>query len=327
MNKIFLCIALGLLSINNLWAQDSLTIRIPSQILPSSSRILLRTEEAYHVLPKDDTLIQITLPAERIPTFVGLSTLNKKNKLTHISPLLWTDNNEVSFTKTDAGYRLRKLYPGQKIWQQIQSNSEKKQIETIKQHITTYPAIYALYKIQEDISTDLLTELYNKIPESKRQYHYARCIASKLEASSYSKVKKGRHMPDMALPDSTMTLQSILPTNDNPQLIAYLGTGCFFSLASISQLRHLNDLYHSRLNITTIWADKTYSTWQHARKDKKAPVCWLDLWDETELFDKIVGIKAFPTYILIDKQGKVVKRWHKYKPQKLDKQIEKLLNL
>ncbi|MFO7938900.1 MAG: hypothetical protein R6U66_04035 [Bacteroidales bacterium] len=327
MNKIVFLLALGLLVFNNLLAQDSLIINIPSQILPPSSRLLLRTEEAYVALPSDDSLIKITLPIERIPTFVGLSSLNKKNKLIHLSPILWTENNQVHFIKTNTGYTLEKSHPSQNIWHQLQNISGKKQIKLIKKHLHYYPAIYALYRIQDDLHTRELRELYNKIPESKRQYHYARCIATKLKSSSYSTVKKGRRMPDIKLPDSTMKLQSIIQQDDTPQLIAYLGTGCFFSLASINQLRHLYDLHHSRLMITTIWADKTYNTWQHARENKKAPICWSDLWDETELFNKIVDIKAFPTYILINKEGEVVKKWHNYKPKKLERQVQKLLNL
>ncbi|MFO7844006.1 MAG: hypothetical protein R6V16_09370 [Bacteroidales bacterium] len=324
-NKRFLSVFISFLFSVCLYAQDSLTIRIPADNLLSKERIYLRTEGTLLGFYSKDLPKVISYPVERHPTFFSLSTLNKRHLLVNLSPVLWTAQKHVKVIIENEDFRLETPYPNQKEWDEIQQYKGKKKIPIIRKNLHTYPAIYALYNLREKITITELTELYHSIPDSLKKYHYARCIASFIKASDYTKIKKGKELPDISLPDSLGKTQYIRPEKTSAQLIAYLGSGCFYSLASINELRDIYNCYSERLTITTIWGDQTYQIWQYGETERKKPICWTDLWDETELVSEVFDIKAFPTFVFVNSEGQVEKTWNRYKPGKLKKRVEKYL--
>ena len=92
-------------------------------------------------------------------------------------------------------------------------------------------------------------------------------------------------------------------------LIDFTSSNCGYCLIGIDKIASLQQNYQEQLEIVSVWDDPSYDVWVNAAKKQKDKISWTNLWDESGGIFKAFNIKVFPTYLLVDSSGKVVKRW------------------
>lgn len=118
------------------------------------------------------------------------------------------------------------------------------------------------------------------------------------------------------------TVEYTRPTNKY-LLIDFSSSGCRPCLADIDKLVQLQNDFENELEILSIWDDPKLEAWLTVGKAQKDKIFWTSLRDDTRAVFKKFDVDVYPTYLLIDPQGEVVKRWKGSGIEKVRKQLEK----
>ena len=160
-------------------------------------------------------------------------------------------------------------------------------------------------------------------PDVKRWYQY--WAKEHAQASM-----KGKPCPDFVLVDSVGQLHRISDYIGKHKLLFldFWASWCKPCRASFPWLREFYEEYQNKgVEIIGVSIDKNKTSWEKALSDEKLP--WLQVLDGTlghkekrvgELYD----VLYVPTFVLLDKEGKIVVRAHMEK-EDLIKQVEEIL--
>ncbi len=97
-------------------------------------------------------------------------------------------------------------------------------------------------------------------------------------------------------------------------VLDFWATWCPPCRASIGELRELSQKYPAeQALLISISADEDEKTWQDFVAAKKMQ--WAQVWDGPGRVAELFGVQAFPTYIVIDGEGVIVKRISGLNPQ------------
>ncbi|MGB6035199.1 MAG: TlpA disulfide reductase family protein [Cryomorphaceae bacterium] len=105
-------------------------------------------------------------------------------------------------------------------------------------------------------------------------------------------------------------------------LIDFSSSGCRPCLADIDKLVQLQKDFESKLEILSVWDDPKLEAWLSIGKTQKDKITWTSLRDDSRAVFKTFEVDVYPTYLLIDPQGEVVKRWKGSGIDKVRKYLE-----
>ncbi len=250
----------------------------------------------------------VKLAKKDFPDCISLVTISGK-KLKYFSPKIWIVEDSVNIifelNKTGNSYKIDKKSPYQNISEKIEYASSKRQRKNlIKQNIKSYPAIFFLYKNITTFSLKDLQSLYTKIPQDYKSNMFVERIGGYLDAKKLSTPGIKDVFKSFTLENKNKEQISIETSSSKYRLFAFVAYGCYFSNASISTLSQLHKKYSNQIDFITIWDTQSVDMW----KDKKITslITWTNLWDKNEFAFTYFNINIFPTFYLIDKNGKII---------------------
>jgi len=119
--------------------------------------------------------------------------------------------------------------------------------------------------------------------------------------------------------------QEFRPDPNKLLLVDFSGSWCRPCLEELGELRELSDKYKEQLEVVTLWNDLSQEFWLTTGLKPKEKINWTSLRDDTGAIFKIFEITVFPTYMLFDKSGELIKRRKGNGVDKLESAITKQL--
>lgn len=114
-------------------------------------------------------------------------------------------------------------------------------------------------------------------------------------------------------------LDTIRLVKDRWTLIDFSASYCGYCILGIDKVAALHQQYEKYVDFVVLWNDRDQKTWLEYQKERKEKITWTNLRDPNGSIFKAFEITIFPTYMLIDPTGKIVKEWRGGKTPALDK--------
>ncbi|PXV68993.1 peroxiredoxin [Dysgonomonas alginatilytica] len=212
--------------------------------------------------------------------------------------------------------------------------SDSIKLDFIVKH-TTYQIIpHLLYTLSRNnlISIDTITSIYNNLPEHSKVTLSGKLASAQMKETQLSlnikDLSTGETAPDFSkenIQGETIKLSDF--RTKNYVLLDFWASWCGPCVKQIPQLKKIQDTYADKgLKIIGVSLDGDEKEWRNA-VEKHQVGTWIQVSgysDPDDYFSKagdisvIYNIKAIPVYILIDKQGKILKKWQHIGDQELE---------
>lgn len=103
-------------------------------------------------------------------------------------------------------------------------------------------------------------------------------------------------------------IQNGIRKNSKYYLIDFWYSDCSPCIAGFPRLKEIYNKFHSKgFDIVRISKDKKKDEADYLAAIKKHQLTWHHIWDKDGVTTAKFGIESFPTYILLDKNGKIIK--------------------
>ena len=264
---------------------------------------------------------------QQTPSFFYFAKISKRGKIEKQTPLIWFEgeNVEVTIDWSDKSFRVQELLPFQSISEKIEDLKGKSQIEFILKNPDSFPSLYFANMYKERISIRDLEILSEGINEENKNSVLFKRIENYVAAKKLETLKIGNKVVDFKLPNEEGKQVSIIDGSNKKRVIGLFTSGCWFSIASIDLLEQFADLSNDNIELVTIWEDPSKETWLYAHKDKKERISWTNLWDEYSFASTYLNRKMWPTFFVINEEGKLIKKFEGYS-KKSAKKLKALLD-
>ncbi|MBE9466787.1 MAG: redoxin domain-containing protein [Bacteroidetes bacterium] len=323
MNKIFTITFFLFVVLSNSFSQT----KIKGEILGENKRIYLSTESSLIPLTIENHKFSLEVEKGKSPISISFALISKKGKISYLTPKIWMDSDSVNikldFSNEQVKYEIDNRYIFQNLSEKIEKSDKKDQIKLIRNNLDKYPALFFLYKKMEDVNIKVLSSLYTLILERNKLCFYAQRIKGYIDAKKLKTPKKGKQFESFRLEDKNGKIINIYNQSEKYKLLAFMSSACYYSLSSLSELSELYEKYNTEIEFITIWNDKKKNTWQNYKAKLKSVVVWTDLWDKTNFAHTYFDITISPSFILVNKEGVIIKIIRGFDCEKLKRTVIK----
>ncbi|PXY01087.1 hypothetical protein DF185_10570 [Marinifilum breve] len=197
--------------------------------------------------------------------------------------------------------------------------------DLIKENPNSRTALNKLYyKIKFDKSTpkEEVREIYNRIDEEYKNTLHAQGILTCLEDRKAPEI--GDKMIDFVAHDTDGKNHSLSEYKGKYLLLDFWSMGCGPCMMAMPETKKLDSLNRDQLCIIGLNMASSEETWKDVSIKKN--ISWVNLSDGKSTFSgisSVYGITAFPTYILIDPDGKIIDKWMGYSKGHLEEKLKK----
>lgn len=197
---------------------------------------------------------------------------------------------------------------------------EKKKI--IDRNIEKVIGLQLLSSNMTIYSDEELQDLIARIPESLHDSEYYKSTKTFLLTKNSKKPKVGSKAVDFELESRTGEMISLSDFEGKYKLLEFSFTGCMPCIEALPEIKEAYERHNSKLEVISVWNDKTKDIWLNTAKKHKEQITWIDLWDEEGYATSLYQIKVWPNYILINPEGEIVEIWNSYRKGKLLRELE-----
>jgi peroxiredoxin len=185
----------------------------------------------------------------------------------------------------------------------------------IDDHQDTYIGMQEMFFLRNQLGRDTLHALYASLPPFLRESRFGARISNFLKIGE--PVKAGDGMADFTAYDRDGKSRRPSEYKGRYVLLDFSTTYCGPCMQSVADMRKLTAQYADRLQIISLSGDEGKKTWLTGM-DRDQPN-WLSLWDGKGIYGEAMlkyGVTGFPTFCLVDPQGKIVSLWSGYGKEK-----------
>jgi thiol-disulfide isomerase/thioredoxin len=188
-----------------------------------------------------------------------------------------------------------------------------KMMNFIKQHPDDEACAYLIPQM-DDLETmkEAVKLLSPAVRDGRMKNYYTRVISSmeaeeKAEAEAAKKQAAGIAAPNFTLNDINGKPLSLSSLRGQYVILDFWGSWCIWCIKGFPEMKEYYNKYKGKFQILGVDCNDTQEKWKAAVQKHELP--WLHVYcprDNRQLMDAY-GIQGFPTKILIDPQGKIVK--------------------
>ncbi|SMC38576.1 peroxiredoxin family protein [Pedobacter africanus] len=203
----------------------------------------------------------------------------------------------------------------------------------IKAHPEAFASLYYLSLTAKDYSAAELEAAYNGLAPTYKNTRYAKGLAEKI--ASLKVMNSGGPAPDFTKPDVNGKPVSLSQFRGKYVLLDFWGSWCGPCRAANPHLKELYTKYAAKgFEILGVASEKVSGQAQAEKVWKEAVekdgLTWTNvLNNETGMKQDVVqlySIDAYPTQILLDKEGKIVAKWVGSGGKELDAKLKTIFN-
>ncbi|QLC65449.1 AhpC/TSA family protein [Flavobacterium sp. LPB0248] len=249
-----------------------------------------------------------------------MSILNNKTKIYNIER-----NEVVAFlrkptTDSSVAYKtLRKAKVDRLHAINKATDSIKK--DFIRTNLNTFAAICELFYLREDFDKNEFNKLYSSFDTKYKNSIYGERIVSYLKVGD--QIKNGDLFSDFEAKDQFGKTRKFSEFIGKYILLDFTETYCRPCVQSVKEIKEVFESKGEKLTIISFYADKSELIWKNGlQRDQPG---WITLNDgkgpggETLLK---YGVSGYPTFFLIDPDGKIVENFFGYENQKIKTMIQ-----
>jgi hypothetical protein len=326
MKNLFLTLTLSL-SLYQIQAQN--TVNFTGQIKNTNPEelIYLGLEGSLLALKiMEDGTFSVDKDIEQNPSFFYFAKISKRGEIERQTPQIWFENEQivVSVDWADKSFQMENLMTFQSISEKIEASKSNDQIDLILENPNEIPSLYFADKLKETISSSELEKYYKSLNDENKNSNCAKRIENYLSAIKREPLKKGRIVENFKLPNMNGQYINVVNVDNKPQVIALFSSGCAYSIASIKLLEQLTELNNSKIEIVSIWDDKSRDTWLNSYQDEKSKITWTNLWDECGFAKTYFDRTIWPTFYVINEKGELAQILKGY-DKKTVRELKKLV--
>ncbi|AWV99226.1 TlpA family protein disulfide reductase [Arcticibacterium luteifluviistationis] len=310
----------SLIFILNFLVVRATEVEIDVSQLKRNSPIFLSESGVYNRIPESGTL---KISVEHLPTLIRLISLDKSKIVTH--QVIWLTGNILKIKGSIDDDKIE-LFPNN-MGEQLDNDIEHewKQVDVVKKKGSTISERFLVYllnslKFQE---TANLKAVIETIPKNERDFWATARIVKYLNG-----------LESIGFDPSENQFEYLTAMNKNGEdelfeksgnkflLIDFSASSCRPCLEDIDKLVKLNEDFENELDILSIWDDSKQEAWLNVAKKQKDKITWVSLRDDSGAIFEKFEVNVYPTYLLIDRTGSVVKKWKGKGVDKVGKYLE-----
>ncbi len=177
---------------------------------------------------------------------------------------------------------------------------------------TSLPGLAYLAEHSYSFPAEKLAKLMALVPAENRDFWAAQKIRKYLQS-----------LTQVSYDPQTSTLKYFIAKNKEDKeekvvfssgkwvLLDMSASWCGYCLSDIDELAVIQNKYGREILIVTLWKDPSFEDYLHKGKKQKDKITWTSLRDETGAIFKTLDISLYPTYLVINPEGKIVDTSHK----------------
>jgi thiol-disulfide isomerase/thioredoxin len=203
---------------------------------------------------------------------------------------------------------------GKKIWRvigKLDSTNEVVNKRFIKDHLNSYEGLYTLFFLKNKYPNDTLRQMYNALLPEFKQSSFGQRIGNYIKVGPILNI--GDAYADFEAIDKTGLKHKLSEIKGKYILLDFSTTYCGPCIESLEDLKIISKKYAGQLEIISFSGDGGKANWlKGLARDKPT---WLCLWDGKGNYGETIakyGVTGYPSFFLIDPQGKIVSKWTGY---------------
>lgn len=213
------------------------------------------------------------------------------------------------------------------IWKQVKvidDATDSVRRAFVMKYINSYAGVRELFYLKSKMDTTTIRGLYNTLQSPYKEHHHARAVQAFLLVGK--PLKKGDKFHDFEATDSSGNRHRLSEMVGKYVLLDFTETYCGPCVMAIGEMKELINKYGDKLAIVSFNVDASRDTWLKGMKRDQPG--WLYLWDGKGWYSEIVmkyGVTGYPSFFLLDPEGKIVFASSGYGKNELGNVIEKQL--
>ncbi|MEM6845207.1 MAG: thioredoxin family protein [Bacteroidota bacterium] len=251
----------------------------------------------------------LKMKVKNLPTIIQLVSIEKSKIETHKTIWLTGSTLEISSSNAD-DINLSPANSGEVLPNNIEEEWKQINIEKKPEFTPSQPFLVYLVNNINRQETDYVRQIIDQIPEEKYEFWATERLIAYLEefdnAGFDPSEKQFEHL-------TAINKKGEKERFDRPKdkflLIDFSSSACKPCLIDIDKLVKLKEDFGDDLEILSIWDDTKQEAWINIAKKQKDKISWVSLRDESQAILKKFGIDIYPTYIMVNPDGKVEKEW------------------
>ena len=203
---------------------------------------------------------------------------------------------------------------------EIDKITESLDMEFIKTNINSYWAVFKLFGLKTSYKKEDLQKLYNILQPKYKNSLYGENIYNYLQVGEA--LKEGDLFYDFEAKDQYGKNHKFSEFTGKYILLDFTETYCPPCVASTKEIKKVLENYNDKLTVISFYADKSELVWKEGIKRDK--LSWITLNDGKGTTGKTLlkyGVDGFPTFFLINPDGKIVSITSGYSENIIEKMI------
>ncbi|MBF4463733.1 TlpA disulfide reductase family protein [Flavobacterium sp. LC2016-12] len=191
----------------------------------------------------------------------------------------------------------------------------------IKSNLNSFAGIKELFNLRSTYQKIELENSYNSLPSNYKESVYGKRLFNYLKIGD--QLKTGDFFFDFEAKDQFGKKHKLSEFTGNYILLDFTETYCEFCIRSKKELKEISESNYKNLKIVSFNADKSELTWKKGLERDK--ISWLSLSDGEGTTGNTLlkyGVTGYPTFFLIDPNGKIVYSTFGYDDQKIKNMIK-----
>jgi thiol-disulfide isomerase/thioredoxin len=195
----------------------------------------------------------------------------------------------------------------------------------VRKNLNSHEALDALFYLKNDFPKDTIRYFYNSLNSEFKNTEFAKRIDTYLKVGSI--LEEGDTFSDFSALDKDGKKHTLSELKGKYILLDFSTTYCGPCMASIPELNTISKELSHNLSVVSFSGDAGKDVWlKGLNRDQPS---WLSLWDGKGFFGETIikyGVSGYPSFVLIDPEGKIVSKWSGFEKGTLQKKLVGMIN-
>ncbi len=275
---------------------------------------------------QDNGAFLISTSLQQLPACFFIASITTKGKIEQHTPKIWFDKDsiKIDIDWVDKTFQVADKMSYQSISEKIESLKGNQQNQFMLSNSVNIPILYFVNENKNDIPVSDLEIFSQNVDTLYRGSTYFKKIEAYINAKKRKPLKIGDKVANFSLPNRDGNPISVINASGKTKLVTFFSSGCSFSISSISLLEQLEKINNGKIEIITVWADDSKNSWLNEHLDQKSKITWVNVWDEYHFASTYFNNTGWPTFYVIDAEGRLIDSFFGYK-QKTANKLKELI--